>query len=52
MAGLYTLAAVLFVLWLIAVLTHFVASAAIHIVLVVAIVLFIIGFFSGSRRAV
>ncbi len=49
MYWLFTLAIILFVLWLIAVITHFVVSAAIHVVLAVAIVLFIVGMFTGRR---
>ncbi len=46
---LYTLAVILFVLWLVAVITHFVVSAAIHTVLVAAVVLFIVGLMMGRR---
>lgn len=49
MGILFTLAVILFVLWIIGLVTHFVVSAAIHILLVAAIVLFIIGLFAGRR---
>lgn len=52
MIGLFVLAVILFVIWIIAVVTHFVVSAAIHILLVVAIVLFIVGLFAGRRAQV
>jgi hypothetical protein len=49
---LFVLAVILFVIWIIAIVTHFVLSAAIHLLLVAAIVLFIIGLFAGRRTKV
>jgi hypothetical protein len=45
---LFTLAAILFVLWLLGLFTEVVGSV-IHVVLVIAIVLFIWGLFTGRR---
>ncbi len=51
MWALYVLAVVLFVIWIAAVVTHFVVSAAIHVLLGAALVLFVIGLFMGRRSA-
>jgi hypothetical protein len=45
------LAVILFALWLAAVVTHFIVSAAIHILLGAAVALFIIGVMLGRRTA-
>ena len=45
------LAALLFALWLAAVVTHFVVSAAIHVLLGAAVLLFIVGLVLGRRTA-
>lgn len=49
MIGLFILAIILFVVWIVALATHFIVSAAIHILLVVAVILFVIGLFAGRR---
>ena len=49
MAWLMALAVVLFVIWIAALVTHFIVSAAVHVFLVVAIILFIIGLMAGRR---
>jgi hypothetical protein len=48
---LWTIIAVLFVLWLLGFSMH-VAGGLIHILLVVALVMFIINLFTGRRTAV
>jgi hydrogenase-4 membrane subunit HyfE len=45
---LWTLAVILFVLWVVG-LSHKIAGGLIHIVLVFALVVLLIGFFSGRR---
>jgi hypothetical protein len=42
---------ILFAVWLAALVTHFIVSAAIHILLGAAVALFIIGLMLGLRRA-
>jgi len=42
MIALFVLALILFIIWIIAVVTHFVVSVAIHVLLGAAIVLFIV----------
>ncbi len=49
MAALFVLAIILFIIWIVALATHFIVSAAIHILLAAAIILFIIGLFAGRR---
>ncbi len=48
---LFTIAVILLILWLLGFATHVVGSI-IHVVLAVAIVLFIIGLFTGRRTVV
>jgi hypothetical protein len=48
---LYTIALILLVLWLLGFATHVVGSV-IHVVLVIALVLFVVGLFSGRRTAI
>lgn len=48
---LFTIAVILLILWLLGFATHVVGSA-IHIVLVIALVLFVIGLFTGRRTVV
>ncbi len=48
---LFTIAVILLILWLLGFATHVVGSI-IHVVLVVALVLFVIGLFTGRRTAV
>jgi hypothetical protein len=51
MYAFVVLAVIFFALWLAAVVTHFVVSAAIHILLGAAVALFIIGLVLGRRTA-
>jgi hypothetical protein len=51
MYGLFAVAVILFVLWLVAVVTHFIVSGAIHLMLGAAVLLFIIGLVLGRRTA-
>ena len=48
---LWTLIAILFAFWLIGLLAH-IGGAFIHLVLVVAVVLFIVNLLTGSRTVV
>jgi hypothetical protein len=48
---LYTIAVVLFVLWLLGLVSGYTVGAFVHILLVIAVVLFLAGLVSG-RRAV
>jgi hypothetical protein len=48
---LFTIAVILLVLWLLGFATE-VAGSLIHIVLVVALILFVLGLFSGRRTAI
>lgn len=49
---LYTLAVILLIAWLLGVVGTYTIGAFVHILLVLAIVLFLIGLFSGRRTAV
>jgi uncharacterized membrane protein YtjA (UPF0391 family) len=49
---LYTLAVILLIAWLLGVVGTYTIGAFVHILLVIAIVLFIIGLLSGRRTAV
>jgi hypothetical protein len=51
MYGWFALAAIVLVLWVAAVVTHFIVSAAIHLLLGVAVALFIVGLVLGRRTA-
>jgi hypothetical protein len=46
---LFAIAALLFVIWILALVTHFVVSTAIHLVLAAAVVMFIVGLVAGRR---
>ena len=46
---LYTIAVILLVLWLLGLVTGYTIGAFIHVLLVVAIVLFVVGLLSGRR---
>lgn len=46
---LYTLAIILLVAWLLGMVGTYTIGAFVHILLVIAIVLFLVGFFSGRR---
>ena len=48
---LYTIAVVLLILWLLGVVGTYTIGAFVHVLLVVAIVLFIFGLLSGRSRA-
>jgi hypothetical protein len=48
---LYTFAVILLVLWALGLVTGYTIGAFIHVLLVVAIVLFLVGFVSGRRIA-
>jgi hypothetical protein len=46
---LYTIAGVLLVLWLLGLVSGYTLGAFVHILLVIAVVLFLAGFVSGRR---
>jgi hypothetical protein len=48
---LFTIAVILLILWLLGFATHVVGSA-IHVVLVIALVLFVLGLFTGRRTTI
>ena len=48
---LYTIAVVLIILWLLGLVTSYTLGGVIHVLLVVAIVMVLISFFTGRRRA-
>jgi hypothetical protein len=48
---LFTIALILLILWLLGFATHVVGSA-IHVVLVIALVLFVVGLFTGRRTTI
>jgi hypothetical protein len=47
---LMTIALILFVLWLLSVVAFHIASGLIHLVLIVALVVFLYDLFTGRRR--
>lgn len=47
---LYTIAAVLIILWLLGVVSGYTIGAFIHVLLVVALIIIIVNFISGRRR--
>ena len=47
---LYTLAAVLIVLWLLGLVTSYTMGGVIHILLVIALIMVLVNFISGRRR--
>jgi hypothetical protein len=47
---LFTLAVILLVLWLLGVVGTYTIGAFIHVLLVIALVLFVLGLLSGRRR--
>jgi len=49
---LYTLAVILLIAWLLGVVGTYTVGAFIHVLLVVAIVLFVVGLLSGRRTIV
>ena len=48
---LYTIAVVLIILWLLGLATSYTVGGVIHVLLVIALVMVLINFFSGRRRA-
>ena len=51
MYGWFAVAAILLVLWIAAVVTHFIVSAVIHLLLGAAVALFVVGLVLGRRTA-
>ena len=49
---LYTIAVVLLVLWLLGLVSGYAIGGLIHILLVVAVVMVLLNFISGRRRAI
>jgi len=49
---LYTLAVILLVLWLLGIVGTYTIGGIVHVLLVVAIVLFLVGLLSGRRTVV
>jgi hypothetical protein len=49
---LYTIAVILLILWLLGFVSGYTIGAFIHVLLIVAIVLFLAGLLSGRRRLV
>lgn len=49
---LYTIAVILLILWLLGIVGPYTVGAFVHILLVVAIVLFVVGLVSGRRSAI
>ena len=48
---LYTIAVILLIMWLLGLVSGYTIGAFIHVLLVVAIVLFLVGFLGGRRLA-
>ena len=48
---LYTLAVVLIILWLLGLVTSYTMGGVIHVLLVIALVMVLVNFISGRRRA-
>ena len=46
---LYTIALILFVLWVLGMLTSFTAGGLLHLLLVVAVIILVVQFFTGRR---
>jgi uncharacterized membrane protein YtjA (UPF0391 family) len=49
---LYTIAAILFVLWLVGLVTSYTAGGLLHILLVAAIIILVLNFFTGRRGGI
>ena len=49
---LFTIAVILFVLWLLGVVGTYTIGAFVHVLLVVALVLFVLGLLSGRRTVI
>jgi hypothetical protein len=52
MGMLFTLAVILFVLWLLGVVGTYTIGGVVHLLLVIALVLFVLGLVSGRRTIV
>lgn len=48
---LYTIAVILIVLWLLGLVTSYTMGGAVHVLLVIALVMVLLNFFSGRRGA-
>ena len=48
---LFTIAAVLIILWLLGLITSYTLGGIIHVLLVVALVMIVLSLFAGRRRA-
>jgi len=48
---LYTIAIVLIILWLLCLVTSYTMGGIIHVLLVIALVMILVNFISGRRRA-
>ena len=48
---LYTIAVILIILWLLGLVTSYTMGGAIHVLLVIALVMVLLNFFSGRRGA-
>jgi len=49
---LFTLAVILFVLWLLGVVGTYTIGSIVHVLLVIALVLFLVGLLSGRRTVI
>jgi hypothetical protein len=49
---LFTIAVILFVLWLLGMVGTYTIGAFVHVLLVIALVLFVLGLLSGRRTAI
>jgi uncharacterized membrane protein YtjA (UPF0391 family) len=49
---LYTLAVVLLIAWVLGLVGTYTIGAFVHVLLVIALVLFVVGLLSGRRRAI
>ena len=49
---LFTIAVILFVLWLLGVVGTYTIGAFVHVLLVIALVLFVLGLLSGRRTVI
>lgn len=48
---LFTIAGVILVLWLLGLMTSYTMGGFIHVLLIIALIMVLAGFFSGRRRA-
>ncbi len=49
---LYTLAVILLIAWVLGLVGTYTIGAFVHVILVIALVLFVVGFLSGRRRTI